>query len=95
MAHTWGPIERPEHHDVKPIAAQAEGTVTEPHEDDRNASAPGRSQNYNATDGRHNKADHEGWTSIDPKSGKMSEVNRDTWESDAKFPDGPGRWRQT
>ena len=92
MATSWGPVEKPEHHDVKPIAAEAEGAVTEPHPDDRDAGAPGRSQNYNATDGRHSKSDHEGWPSIDPMSGGNAEGD---FIAKKRFTDGPGPWRQT
>jgi hypothetical protein len=94
MDHSWGPIEKAVEHDVKPIAGQGgEGAVTEPHPNSPHNSAPGRSENYDATDGRHNKADHQGWESVDPKSG--SGVDNDSWQSNARFPDGPGPWRQT
>jgi hypothetical protein len=91
MAHTWGPIEKTVEHNVKPIAADAEGTVTEPHVAGREAS-PTPNENYNATDGRHNKADHQGWPSIDGNSG--TDVGEDG-QAHGRFPDGPGKWRQT
>lgn len=93
MAHTWGPVEKPVEHDVKPIASDgAEGAVTEPHPENRDENAPGRNENYNATDGRHTLADHQGWPSIDGNSGEgVGEDGRAT----RRFPDGPGRWRQT
>jgi hypothetical protein len=92
MQHSWGPVEKPVEHNVKPIAGDGgEGTVTEPHPGNREAN-PSPHENYDATDGRHSKADHQGWVSVDPKSGSGT---GDTWESDARFPDGPGVWRQT
>jgi hypothetical protein len=92
MARTWGPIEHPEEHNVKPIAADAEGSVTEPHPNSREA-APKPHENYDATDGRHTKSDHQGWPSIDPKSGETDP--HDFGKGTGRFPDGPGKWRQT
>lgn len=89
MAHEWGPIEKAEHHNVKPIAAEAEGAVTEQHPSGGDGT---RNENYNATDGRHNKADHQGWPSIDGNSG--CDVGEDG-QAHGRFPDGPGPWRQT
>jgi hypothetical protein len=91
MAHTWGPVEKPVEHNVKPIAADAEGAVTEPHVGSREAN-PTPHENYNATDGRHTLADHQGWPSIDGNSG--TDVGHDG-KAHARFPDGPGKWRQT
>jgi hypothetical protein len=89
--HTWGPIEHPVEHNVQPIAAEAEGKVTEPHPGSREAN-PRPNENYNASDGRHNKADHQGWPSIDGNSGEgVGEDGKAT----RRFPDGPGVWRQT
>ena len=88
---SWGPVEHPVEHNVKPIAAEAEGAVIEPHPDSREAH-PRPSENYNATDGRHNKADHQGWPSIDGNSG--GDVGEDG-QAHSRFPDGPGKWRQT
>lgn len=93
MAHVWGPVEKPVEHNVRPIAADgAEGQVTEPHPDDREAE-PRPAENYNATDGRHTKSDHQGWPSIDPNSGETD--MHDFGHGTGRFPDGPGRWRQT
>jgi hypothetical protein len=92
MATTWGPVEHPEQHSVKGIAAQAEGAVTEPHPGNRTAGAPGTSENYDATDGRHTLADHQGWESVDPRSGEAVD---DSGHATRRFPDGPGKWRQT
>jgi hypothetical protein len=93
MAHSWGPVEKPVEHNVQPIAADgAEGKVTEPHPDSREAN-PRPNENYNATDGRHNKADHQGWPSIDGNSGETSQT--DFADKSGRFPDGPGPWRQT
>lgn len=89
---SWGPVEKPMEHNVKPIAADAEGTVTEPHPTNREAN-PGPHENYDATDGRHTKSDHNGWPSIDPKSGPVS--HEDLGDSAGRFKDGPGKWRQT
>ena len=91
MAHAWGPVTKPAEHNVKPIAADAEGAVTEPHVGGREVS-PAPHENYNATDGRHNKADHQGWPSVDDRSG--TDVGTDG-KAHGRFPDGPGRWRQT
>jgi hypothetical protein len=91
MAREWGPVEKPVEHNVKPIAAEAEGAVVEIEHSGTKAS-PGSGENYNASDGRHNKADHGGWPSIDGKSG--THVGEDG-EAHGKFPDGPGKWRQT
>lgn len=92
MARSWGPIEKATEHNVKPIAGDGgEGNVTEPHPANREA-APRPAENYNATDGRHNKADHQGWPSIDGNSG--GDVGEDG-KAHSKFQDGPGKWRQT
>ncbi len=88
MAHTWGPVEHPEHHNVKPIAAEAEGAVTEV-DHLGSKTAP---DNYSATDARHSKATSEGWESVDPRSGE--DVGEDG-KAARRFPDGPGKWRQT
>ena len=63
MARSWGPVTKPVEHNVKGIAADAEGAVTEPHPGSRER-GPAGFENYNATDGRHNKADHQGWPSL-------------------------------
>lgn len=91
MAHTWGPVEHPVEHNVKPIAADAEGTVTEKHPAS-SEDHPKPNENYDSTDGRHNKADHQGWPTVDYRSG--TNVGEDG-KAHGKFPDGPGRWRQT
>lgn len=84
MARTWGPVEKPEgHHDDE------SGTVEQPNE---HGSASGRNENYNATDGRHNKADHQGWPSVDGNSGEDVD---ESGHATRRFPDGPGKWRQT
>jgi hypothetical protein len=89
MNHSWGPIEMAVEHDVKPIAGEGgEGAVTEQHP----AGSGNRNENYNATDGRHNKADHQGWPSVDGNSG--GNVGEDG-QAHSRFPDGPGKWRQT
>lgn len=57
------------------------------------AHAPRHEENYDATDGRHSRPDHQGWKSVDPMSGI---VDGEDWEHPrARFPDGPGPWRQT
>jgi hypothetical protein len=89
--HTWGPVEKPAEHNVRGIASAEEGAVTEPHPANREA-APHPAEDYDATDGRHTKADHQGWPSIDGNSGEgVGSDGRAT----RRFPDGPGRWRQT
>lgn len=92
MEHSWGPVEHPEQHNVKGIAADAEGVVTEPHPNNREAS-PKPHENYDATDGRHSKPDHQGWESVDTKGGEVD--LHDFAKGTGKFPDGPGKWRQT
>jgi hypothetical protein len=86
MAETsWGPIHKATT-DGDGLGAE-EGTVTQPKE--KGSGSPTHPMNYDATDGRHSKPNHEGWVSVDGKSGEG-------WESaGAKFPDGPGPWRQT
>jgi len=88
MNHNWGPIEKAEHHNVKPIASEAEGAVTEV-DHLGSKTAP---DNYSATDGRHSKATSEGWVSVDPNSG--THVGEDG-KAHGSFEDGPGKWRQT
>jgi hypothetical protein len=83
---SWGPVEHPT--DGGGPAPGAEGSVTKPH-----AGSGMHSENYDATDGRHNKADHQGWPSVDPMSGPTSET--DFGSKTGSFPDGPGVWRQT
>jgi len=90
---SWGPVEKPVEHNVKPIAADAEGDVVEIAHTGTKEVNPRPDENYNATDGRHNKADHQGWPSIDPKSGPTD--LHDFGDSAGRFPDGPGKWRQT
>lgn len=90
--HSWGPVEKPVEHNVKPIAADAEGSVTTPEPTARTHGPITGHENYNATDGRHNKADHQGWESVDGKSG--THVGEDG-QAHGKFEDGPGKWRQT
>jgi hypothetical protein len=85
MAHSWGPIEHPVGHND-----DESGAVEQPNE---HGSDSGRNENYDATDGRHNKADHQGWPSIDSNGGETSQT--DFAEKTGRFPDGPGRWRQT
>lgn len=92
MAHQWGPVEKPEHHNVKPIAADAEGAITTPEPTSRTHGPITGNEHYNATDGRHSKADHEGWESVDHRSG--TDVGEDG-VAHGRFPDGPDRWRQT
>ena len=84
MTHSWGPVEHPVGHND-----DESGQVEQPNEQ---GSDSGRNENYNATDGRHNKADHGGWPSIDGKSG--GDVGEDG-QARSRFEDGPGRWRQT
>lgn len=92
MAHTWGPLEHPMEHNVKPIAAEAEGEVVEIDHAGQKETSPRPHENYNATDGRHNKADHQGWESVDSRSGQgVGEDGKAT----RRFPDGPDKWRQT
>ena len=92
MARSWGPVEKPVEHNVKGIAAEEEGAVTEIDHAGSKGNPDHPNSSYNATDGRHTKADHGGWPSIDPKSG--THVGEDG-EAHGKFPDGPGKWRQT
>jgi hypothetical protein len=92
MAHTWGPIERPVEHDVKGIAADEEGQITKPRPNNRDATAGRHDESYDATDGRHNRADHQGWHSVDGDSGCDAE---DGFIARGRFEDGPGVWRQT
>jgi hypothetical protein len=79
MTSTWGPVEHVVGHND-----DESGTVQSPHNV--------HSENYNATDGRHNKADHQGWPSVDGNSG--TDVGEDG-AAHGRFPDGPGPWRQT
>lgn len=104
MVDAWGPAPRSwnqlanvvaqhptEPHVVKPIAADGvPGEVTEQHPRGREP-GPKPNENYDATDGRHNKADHQGWPSVDSRSGYVD----DQLQSTRRFPDGPGVWRQT
>lgn len=81
----WGPI-RKATTDGRPCGEA--GAVTEPH-----VGSGHHGENYNATDGRHNRADHQGWPSIDHQSGPVTATD---WDSaHGHFPDGPGPWRQT
>lgn len=81
MAGTWGPLEHPV---TEGKAPGEEGAVEK---------GGHHTDNYDATDGRHNKPDHEGWESVDPKSGHVADGD---WASvSMRFPDGPGPWRQT
>ena len=93
MAHTWGPVTNPVEHDVKPIASHAEGSVTTPSPTSHTRGEITDNENYDASDGRHSKSDHGGWPSIDSNSGPVS--HNDLGESQGKFKDGPGKWRQT
>jgi len=92
MAREWGPVEKPEHHDVKPIAADAEGSVTTPSPESHSRGEITDNENYNATDGRHSKSDHQGWESVDRHGGGNAEGD---FIAKSRFPDGPDRWRQT
>jgi hypothetical protein len=87
MADSWGPVEKPTGH-FNERAPGADGEVSRPH-----VGSSGHNENYNATDGRHNKADHQGWPSVDPMSGLVTDTQWD--HSVGHFPDGPGAWRQT
>lgn len=81
MAETFGPLGHPTTEGKTP---GEEGAVEQ---------GGGHSDNYDATDGRHSKPDHEGWKSVDPMSGHISDTD---WASGTgRFPDGPGPWRQT
>lgn len=81
MAESFGPLEHP----------TTEGKT--PGEEGSIESQGHHTDNYNATDGRHSKPDHQGWESVDPKSGMVSDTD---WASGTgRFPDGPGPWRQT
>ncbi len=92
MASSWGPVEKPVEHDVKPIAAEAEGSVTTPEPTARTHGPITGNENYDATDGRHSKSDHQGWESVDGNSGTHAEGD---FIAKGRFPDGPGKWRQT
>jgi hypothetical protein len=86
MADGWGPIHKATT-DGKSITE--EGAVTQPKNGTSQTAAPAHPTNYDATDGRHTKPNHEGWESISDKSG-------DGWESPhGGFHDGPGPFRQT
>jgi hypothetical protein len=80
MAETWGPVGHPT---TEGKAPGEEGSVVSP---------GGHSTNYDATDGRHSKPNHEGWETVDTKGG--TDVGEDG-QAHGKFPDGPGCWRQT
>jgi len=68
------------------------GDITQPAPGSPSRS-PKHAENYDATDGRHNRADHQGWESVDPRSGPVSDT--DFGDSTGRFEDGPGPWRQT
>jgi hypothetical protein len=93
MARSWGPVEKPVEHNVKGIAADEEGAVTEIDHAGSKGGPDHPNASYDATDGRHNKADHGGWPSIDPKSGPTD--TSDFGQGTGRFKDGPGKWRQT
>jgi hypothetical protein len=80
----WGPI----HKAVTDGNSMGdEGEVTQPKQG--GSGSPTHPMNYDATDGRHSKPNHEGWMSVDGKSGEG-------WETlHGRFPDGPGPFRQT
>ncbi|HEY1700883.1 MAG TPA: hypothetical protein VGG75_14325 [Trebonia sp.] len=86
MAQSWGPIHQATT-DGK-TAGHGDGTVTTPH-----VGSSLHGENYDATDGRHNKADHQGWPSVDHLSGPTS--HDDFGSKAGSFEDGPGVWRQT
>jgi hypothetical protein len=93
VTRSWGPVEKPVEHDVKPIAGDGgEGEVVTSEPGDRHHAPVTARDRYNATDGRHNRADHEGWESVDPRSGTGAE---DDFHATGKFEDGPSVWRQT
>lgn len=93
MATSWGPVEHPtDKKSAGKTIGTATGDVVQPDEHSVTAS-PKHPTNYDATDGRHSKPNHEGWESVDPHSGEVSDGD---WASVTKrFPDGPGPWRQT
>jgi hypothetical protein len=89
MAESWGPLTHPTT-EGKTTGA-TDGAVTQP--DEGGTGSPKHPMNYDATDGRHSIPNHDGWVSVDPKSGCMSDGD---WEGiSSRFPDGPGPWRQT
>ena len=89
MAESWGPLTHPttEGKDV----GSTDGAVTQPKQG--GSGSPSHPMNYDATDGRHSKPNHEGWETVDTMGGSVSDT--DWAEGTGKFPDGPGPWRQT
>jgi hypothetical protein len=86
MASSWGPLEHP-----TGKTDSESGAVTQPKE--KGSDSPSHPMNYDATDGRHSIPNHDGWESVDPRSGCLSDGD---WEGiSSRFPDGPGPWRQT
>jgi hypothetical protein len=79
MAESWGPVGHPT---TEGKTVGEEGSVV---------SAGHHSSNYDATDGRHSKPNHEGWETVDTKGG--TDVGEDG-QAHGKFVDGPGPWRQ-
>ena len=92
MAMSWNPLDRPMHRVSADRAIGEEGSVVQ-FSETGGEHAPRHDENYDATDGRHNRADHQGWISVDPMGGPTSET--DFAEHAGRFPDGPGPWRQT
>lgn len=92
MATGWGPLTHPtdDHSSGKTVGSPT-GDVRQPDENSVEA-APKHPTNYDATDGRHSKPNHEGWETVDTMGG--TNVGDDGC-AHGKFVDGPGPWRQT
>jgi hypothetical protein len=89
MATGWGPVEHPVTEGK--TTGSPDGAMTQP--DEHGSGSPSHPMNYDATDGRHSKPNHEGWETVDTNGGCVADGDWATVTS--KFPDGPGPWRQT
>ena len=93
MVASWGPVPHPTD-DATHAPGDTDGQVCQPggHGSLNQHRSPQHSENYNATDGRHNRADHQGWESVDRYSGPVTDTD---WDENSRWTDGPGAWRQT
>jgi hypothetical protein len=90
MATGWGPISHPVTEGKTTGSPDGAETLPDEH---GNAGSPEHAMNYDATDGRHSKPNHEGWETVDVNGGCVADGD---WASvTSKFADGPGPWRQT